>query len=123
MSSSPFSSAGIVRCRFARNDILIAFCCASANRLAARDYLASRDTILCRASSCRLFFFISLFWNKSCSTFAVHLRVPSITCVECTMLPPDLVPQFLANDFVISVLRALGCAQAMHARNTFNQLN
>lgn len=36
---------------FAKNDILIAFFCAPANRLAARDYLAGRDTIFCSISS------------------------------------------------------------------------
>jgi len=76
------------------------------HRLAARDYyLAGRDAIFCRPF-CR-FLFISPSWNESRSMFTVHLRSPSITCAECATLPSDLVPQFLANDFVISVLRTL----------------
>jgi hypothetical protein len=71
------------------------------------------------------FFIFSILERIAFYVCRAHLQPPSITCAECTTLPSDLVPQFLANDFVISVLRALVTRTECHAPYTFvsNRLN
>lgn len=87
------------------------FLCHS-HRLAAREIIISQIAMLFFYRTVLFaypfFFHISILERIASShVYRASTTRRPITCVECTTPPPDLVPQFLANDFVISVLRAL----------------